>query len=135
MSRYDTFQTTFKNQEALVSALKEQFGDVEVNATPQTLMDWHGHPRPEKAEIIIRRVHVFSMSNDVGFARKKDGSFEAIISDYDKGAGLNAEWMAKLTQSYSQKLLLPHLLRQGYNATVHKTQSNGDVHVTMVRMR
>ncbi|WP_234379987.1 LLM class flavin-dependent oxidoreductase [Streptomyces sp. CMB-StM0423] len=40
--------------------------------------------RPERAAVVIRRARIGPVSNDIGFARQPDGSFEAIISEYDR---------------------------------------------------
>lgn len=136
MSRYGTYATRFKNRQALIAELVLRFKEVEVHDLPQTLYDYHGGPRPEKAEIIIRRQHVGSMSNDVGF-RLKDGCYQAVISDHDRRHAvkrLDDEWMTKLTVAYNKRVVIPGLVAKGFRMSTMDQQQDGE-HVAMVRMR
>lgn len=88
MSKYDTYNCqNITSQEVLLAALAELgwgAGKVEVHAEPQTLMDWHGEKRPQKANIIIRRRNTGQgASNDIGFLKNADGTYSPIVSDYD----------------------------------------------------
>lgn len=135
MSKYGTYATRFRNRQALVAELILQFKEVEVHDTPQTLYDYNGEPRPDKAEIIVRRQYVSGMSNDVGFCLK-DGCYQAVISDYDRHGGkqLNDEWMKKLTTAYNKRVVLPGLVAKGFRMSTLDQQQDGE-HVAMVRMR
>jgi len=73
---------------------------VECSAEPQALYGYEGRERPEKAEVIIRRQHVGPASNDIGFAKNPDGTYRAIISEYDRGRHGDT-WLGKLKQEYS----------------------------------
>lgn len=42
------------------------------------------------------------MSNDIGFKKQTDGTYAAIISDFDKGK-YNGAWMADLKKNYAEK--------------------------------
>ena len=58
MSHYaKTPALQIKGLSELVLALRHMGVTAEVHVEAQTLMDWHGHPRPEKAHVIIRRQH------------------------------------------------------------------------------
>ena len=88
MSKYDTYNCqNITSQEILLAALAEHGwsqGKVEVHAEPQTMMDWQGKARPEKANVIIRRNNTGQpSSNDIGFIRNADGTYSPIVSDYD----------------------------------------------------
>src|ERR1700735_1513398 len=103
MSKYSTNVTQFKEAELLVSALIEMGftrEQIEVNQTAKQLYDYHGRATKyldatgDKAEIIIRRQHVGSAANDIGFRRNENGRFEAIISAFDSGRNrYNSEWL------------------------------------------
>lgn len=69
---------------------------MEIHAAPQTLYGYHGDVRPERAHVIIRRQHVGSASNDIGFLREPDGTFTAIISEFDR-ARYGDAWLRQLT--------------------------------------
>jgi hypothetical protein len=75
-------------------------GKVEVYDTPQPLYGYQGDVRAQKANIIIRRKHVGNASNDIGFQRLPDGTYKALISDYDK-VKYNTAWLDKLKTAYS----------------------------------
>lgn len=62
----------------------------ELCSTPQHLIGYHGDTREEVADIIFRQSFINAnlsggASNDVGFARRDDGTIEAIVSKYDSG--------------------------------------------------
>lgn len=103
MSRYCSVKTEFTDQDALVAALIEMGwtqDQIEVHEAAEHLFGYQGDQRNEMAHIIIRRHNVGRASNDVGFFRKSDGTYSAIISDYDKGK-LNNAWMGKLRGEYA----------------------------------
>lgn len=104
MSLYCELKTEMRNKEALLGALADMGftrDKVEVHATPQTLYGFQGDARPEKAEIILRRQFVGALANDIGFARQKDGSYQAIVSEYDLQTSYGETWLKKLKQNYS----------------------------------
>ena len=75
---------------------------IESHVEPQNLVGYSGDKRANTAEVIIRRRDVGSASNDIGFKKGTDGSFKAIISQFDSGH-YNAAWMTKLKQTYAEK--------------------------------
>jgi len=106
VSHFTRVKTTFTNQSAIIASLidmgytKEQ---IEVHETAQRLYGYKGDLRPESAEIIIRRKHITSASNDVGFKKSIDGTWEAIISQYDTGTHKwNRAAMIQFKQGYGQ---------------------------------
>lgn len=104
MSRYCTIETMFMDRDTLVAALMETGGwtaeQIEVHADPQSLFGYSGDRRAQKAHIIIRRMHVGSAANDIGFIQKEDGTYEAIISEYDSKK-YGAKWIGQLTGNYA----------------------------------
>ncbi len=110
MSRFQTFNINagvlpntaqIKNVNALVKALADLgFNNVELHQNPQSLYGYVGDVRAEKAEVIIRRQYVGSASNDIGFKKRFDGTFEAIISDYDRGK-YSQDWLNQLAERYA----------------------------------
>lgn len=104
MSQYCLVKTQFKNEAALVAALIETgnwtSAQIEIHESPQSLIGIGGGVRKEQAHIIIRRVHVGSASNDIGFHKTKTGEYEAIISEYDKGK-YGEKWLGLLKQNYA----------------------------------
>ncbi len=94
---------------------------VEVNDKPQNLYGYHGDKRADTAEIIIRRKHIGSASNDIGFKLQPNGTYGAIISDYDS-IRFNPAWRGKLTAAYARNGIIATARKQGlrYAGTVQK---------------
>ena len=87
MSEYVIIATVFTDAGYLVEALVDlgfPRDTIEVHDGPVTLYGYRRDARPERAEIVTRREYVGGGSNDIGFARQADGTFRAIISDYDQ---------------------------------------------------
>jgi hypothetical protein len=99
MSAFRQMNTVMNDSAALVKSLKKRFKEVEKHVSPQSLYGHHNDIRPEKAEICIRRKHVGSASNDIGFAKNEKGNYTAIISAYDQGK-YNEKWLDALTTDY-----------------------------------
>ncbi len=134
MSHYSKIQTQFAERDILLTCLaKLGYNNVEVNAQPKHLFGYMGDPRPESAEVVIRRQHISPSSNDIGFRLKPDGMFEAIISEYDLEV-LGAGWLQKLTQSYAQEAVYSSLSKQGFTVQAHEfDQATGKIHLVMKR--
>ena len=103
MSRYCTIRTQFKDGSSLVKALMETGNwtadQIEVHAEPKHLFGYHGDQRPEVAHIIIRQKYVGSNSNDIGFVKKEDGTYQAVISEFDSSK-YGAQWVGRLKGNY-----------------------------------
>lgn len=146
MSRYTELKTNFKDRDCLVKALNDVgYETVEVNDEAQPLVgyqgdfrdkdNWNGHTRnPDqavKAHVIVRRRHIGSVANDLGFERMPDGKFRAIISDYDSSKH-NQSWQNKLTQRYNLALDKKKARALGYIAS-EKLLENGSIKLTLRR--
>jgi Protein of unknown function (DUF1257) len=88
LSKYAEYDIrSIRDQETLLAALAAcgySQGKVEVHQQPVTLYDYVGKARPEKAHVIIRRNNTgIGASNDIGFLKQSDGTFKAIVSDWD----------------------------------------------------
>jgi len=84
MSKYSETSTTVRNQSYLVAALSELGYKAEIYADGAVLVGYEGRERPERAHVIIRRAQIGPASNDIGFVRKPDGAFGAVLSEYDR---------------------------------------------------
>lgn len=116
MSHYSRVKTQFKDAQCLVRALKAVgFAKVEYHTSPQGLYGYRGDLRSDTAHVIVRRKYVGAASNDLGFIQRPDGTFEAIISDYDRTFGKKDEqWMARLKREYGKTTVLEYAKREGY---------------------
>lgn len=100
MSHFTKLKSKLTNEAALVEALKDlgfTTEQIEIHEKPAQLEGYDGRMRNEKANVVIRRKHVGSSMNDMGFLKQKDGTYEAIISDYNAGWG-NAGKKNELTK-------------------------------------
>lgn len=133
MSHFTRIRTQLRDAETLVEALHAVgHPHVEVHDHPQTLYGYQGDPRPEKAEVVIRREHIGSASNDIGFTRRPDGSFEAIISEYDRSR-YDKAWLTRLTHSYSHAATLRYAATHGYEVATDELQEDGTRRLTLRR--
>ncbi len=109
------------------------FETIESHQEPQTLYDWHGQPRPEKAHIIIRRKFTgIGASNDIGFLKDaSSGQYRAILSEYDTGAKFNDSWMGKLRQGYKEIQVVAQARLRGYKFLGKTVQADAEGHETV----
>jgi hypothetical protein len=70
-----------------------------VHNEAQNLYGYQGDKREQTAEIIIRRKYVGGAANDIGFKLQSDGTYQAIISDYDR-TRYGAQFMKDLELDY-----------------------------------
>lgn len=110
MSEYHQQKTIYKDAECLVGALNDQgYATVEVHEVAQQLFDYRGHAthyldkNGDKANVIVRRHVVGGAANDLGFKREADGTYSAIVSEFDNYKH-NADWMAELKQKYVERV-------------------------------
>lgn len=134
MSHFTTIKTRITDTEALVEALRDVgFAGVEVFGQPQHLHGYQGDRRKQTAEVVIRREHVGEASNDIGFKRRGDGEYDAIISEFDRSK-YNSKWLEKLTHRYAYHLAVHKMTEQGFDLVSEEAQANGAVHLLLRRM-
>lgn len=102
MSAYLTLRTPMTDRECLLAALADLGFDaskVEVHEKPVNLVGYRGDRRAQVANVVIRRQHVGSASNDVGFLASDTG-YQAYVSGFDHprfGQG----WLSRLHSRYT----------------------------------
>lgn len=82
--------------------------------------------RQQKAEIIIRRKSIGSASNDIGFKQQEDGTFSAIISDFDSST-YDKDWLNQLCQTYAQETVREVANEQGFS--FEEEVIDGQIHI------
>ena len=133
MSHFTAIRTKIADAKFLLLALQDLgFADVEVHREARHLDGYRGDTRPEMAEIIVRRQHLGRISNDIGFQQQPDGSFTAIISEFDRGAKYGEPWLGRLTQRYAYHATKAHLEAQGF-AVQEQSVEGGRVHLLLRR--
>ena len=104
MSAYSTLETIYRDRDCLVVALADMgYTTVEVHEDAQNLQGYHGDMREQKANVIVRRQYIGAASNDLGFVKKEDGTYAAVVSDFDSQKH-NAKWYDGLKRSYTDKV-------------------------------
>lgn len=109
--------------EAIKSALDEMGYVYEEHQEAQNLYGYAGDKRKQKAHIIVRRQHVGSAANDVGFVRKADGKYEMIISEFDRNQGhkQGQDFMKNMKKIYAKHNVLITSRREGLILQSQKT--------------
>jgi len=102
MSAYKVFSDIqFRDRQCLLTALAAlgwEATKIE-EGNKVTLVDYVRKPRPETAEIVIRRAHLGHASNDIGFAKTENG-YVPIVSDYDQGHVLGGRFLKEVKREY-----------------------------------
>jgi len=137
MSKYSENTTQFKDCNTLVDALVEmgfERNEIEVHQTAQLLKDYHGKNTRylngvdyDTAEIIIRQGAVNrhitgGSSNDLGFRKNANGTYSAIISEYDSRY-MDSQWLAKVRTNYAQCGLVKQMAKQGAKLVNNQTKN------------
>jgi hypothetical protein len=134
VSHFTRLKTRITDKGALIKALADVgYKLVEAHETPQHLFGYQGDQRAQTAEVIVRRKYVGRASNDLGFRRTEDGSFEAIISRYDRHKHSQA-WLDRLTQRYAYHVARAKLQEQGFDLVSEETVKDGRIHLVLRRL-
>lgn len=142
MSHFTEMEVSYdqKNEKDLIASLEEQFGkgNVEVHEDGAALFGYQGDNRLQKpvsspdyapaCHLIIRRKHIGSASNDIGYRRLENGKYAAYISDYDKGV-FTKDKQNTVTQNYGVFVAERNLKKQGWIVKQSKLD-NGTIRLT-----
>ena len=132
MSAYTTLETQLMSAHHIVAALDDLGFRAELHQSPQPLVGFEGQLRAQRAEVIVRRESIGSLSNDLGFARNPDGTYTAIISDFDR-ARFDAAWLMKLTQRYAYHVAREQLEEKGFSLVEEQVDERDTVRLTLRR--
>jgi len=107
----------FRDRQLLMASLAELgFAEVE-EGEDLPLYGYHGDRRSDTAALVVRRHHIGSASNDLGFARTADGYFP-IISEYDKRTLLAGQFLPRLRVAYAERVV--ETVRKRLRGSVHR---------------
>jgi hypothetical protein len=137
VSHYSNIPTEFVDEDALVQALVDLgFARevIEIHQEARNLYGYHGDMRADKANVIIRRQHIGSASNDLGFIRGSDGRFHAIISDFDSHR-FNVLWQGQLKGRYVVNVGKRELKAKGFRTVKEIQDEAGRIHLVARRTR
>lgn len=134
MSEYTTVELEINDPECLKSSLTEMGYVFEEHEVAQNLHGYMGDRRQQKAHVIIRKQYVGSASNDVGFLRKEDGTYELIISEYDRGYGKKSSknFLHALKQVYATHKIKKKAKALGYTIKSQKSVE-GKIKIRVMR--
>ena len=129
MSHYTTIQTEFTDAEVLEEAVHDLGFPVETGRS-LPLYDYAGRQTGQKADLVIRRKHLTSVSNDIGF-RKVGDQHKAIISDYDEVKVRKGNFLRELTQRYNYLKVKKEVARQGLKLIKEKSHVDGTIELVV----
>jgi hypothetical protein len=134
MSAYHTQKTQYKDRDCLIAALNAQgYKEVEVHEVATNLYGYHGDMRSQKANVIVRRKFVGSAANDLGFIKAADGTYSAIVSEFDSGKH-DAGWFTGLKKAYTEAVDMKTAAKQGFKF-LGKKIVNGKVQLQFMDTR
>ena len=136
MSHFTVVEIEATDASCLIDALEacSYKGKIEAHDRPVALIGYDGRPRlldgqEVRAEIVIRRQHLWEAANDIGFARQHDGRYVAYISEYDRS--VRPAWHADVVKEYGAAKAAKELRAQGWKVEI--TRAQGQVRVQGVR--
>ncbi len=132
ISHFTEIELAITDKDALLVALAEMGyeGKVQVHEAPVTLYGYDDRPRTlhdreVRAEIVIRRQHLWRAANDIGFARQPDGTYLAYISEYDRE--VQPDWHTRLLQAHGVHVARRKLQALGFTDYQITRQQDGTV--------
>ncbi len=129
MSKYLVFQDyVLKDRRLLLAALAELGYTAVEEGEALPLYGYQGDRRPETAELVVRRRHLGSASNDLGFARTPAG-YVPIVSEYDQRVLHGGQLLVKLRTAYSERVV--EEVRRRLQGTARRTVEGSVVRITV----
>lgn len=141
MSHFLECRTEFRDPDALIAALVECGFDpsvIEQHQEAVPLYGYQGDERSQKAHIVIRKAHIGTGANDVGWERQPDGTYRAWISEFDAGVGtyapraqdarFNQVTQNRIRQEYAYQVIRRQQLARGRNVSRERLD-NGELRV------
>ena len=133
MSHFVECRTEFRDAQALVAALVEcgfEPSQIEIHEQAVRLYGYQGDIRPQKGHIVIRRQHVGTAANDVGWERQADGTYRAWISEYDGRHRFDQAMQNRIKQEYAYQVIARQQRARGRSVTRERLPS-GEIEVTI----
>ncbi len=123
MSAYKKFdEIQFRDLVLLKKALEDLGFAVLEEGETLPLYGYQGDMRPERAQLVIRREHLTSASNDLGFVRTDKG-YVAVVSEYDERVLLDGKLMSKLRTAYSLRVV-EHVTQRLHGTAARTTEGS-----------
>ncbi len=132
MSEYVVIELEMSDGDCIKAALKELGYVFEEHETAENLHGYVGDKRTQKANIIIRRKHVGTASNDVGFLKKSNGDYELIISEYDRRSKHSKKLTKELKQLYGKHKFIKQAKKMGFSVKSQKVDEKGRIKIRVM---
>ena len=119
--------------QALVAALIEcgfEQDQVEVHEEAVPLYGYQGDVRRQRAHIVIRRQHVGTAANDVGWERLPDGTYRSWISEYDQRRRFDQAMQDRIKQEYAYQVIARQQRARG-RSVERQRLPGGELEVTI----
>ena len=134
MSHFTKLRTSITDPALLLKALADLgFKECEFHEHAQPLRGYLGDVRSQTGEVIVRRKHLGRLSNDMGFKRNSTGTFDAIISGYDRSK-YSQDWLNRLAQRYAYHATREKLEEQGFDLISEETKDGESIRLVLRRM-
>lgn len=132
MSEFNVVECQFKDEACLVQSLEEIGYKSEVHAEATNLRGYAGDTRKQKANVIIRKEVIGGASNDIGFLKKKDGTYDLFISEYDMRCPHAKKFTEQLKQIYGKNVALKTAKKLGLATASIKTDEKGKIRIKLM---
>lgn len=133
MSEYASVATEFNDGELLVAALTDLgYSPENCIGNPKALVGYMGDARKQLADVIIRRAQIGGSSNDIGFRRNPNGTYEAVISDFDSRKH-GETWLNKVNVSYQERSVERTAKKMGVRQLSKRKLPNGDIEMVYLK--
>lgn len=130
MSKYLHYsEITFKERRLLLGALADLGYPQVEEGEALPLYGYRGDRRPETAELVVRRQHLGSASNDLGF-RRAAGGYSPVISEYDERTLLGGGFLVNLRTAYAERVV--EEVRRRLHGTARRVAEG---HLVKIRVR
>jgi hypothetical protein len=107
LSKFEETATLITNLDYLIAALNELGFQCEFHPAGAHLIGYVGWERPETAHVIILKHQIGEASNDLGFTRRPNGTFAAVLNEYDRSIGFDEKWIGRIHQIYKESNCSP----------------------------
>jgi hypothetical protein len=117
MSKYLKVQCQYNSREHLRAALKAagiEFEETRIGQPESHLVGYHGDEREETATFIVRRAHIGSSSNDLGW-HWNGKAFEEIVSQFDSGRPETTKIRDSIRKEYAVSFATAQARIKGWN--------------------
>lgn len=130
MSEYTVVDAEMTDADCIKLALNELgYTSIEEHEVAQPLVGYGGDTRQQKANLIIRRKNIGSVSNDIGFVKTADGKYQMIISEYDARASHGKKFTEQLKQLYSSHKVTKQVKKMGYRVKSKTVDADGRIKI------